>query len=107
METEEKVCIWIKEYWRFTQDVLPEHKLVKDFDLWGDDAIYFFQDFAKEFNVDFSELELDKKLDCGNFYTNTVRIFKAFVLGQKHLLEYEDIKVSELIIAAEEGKWIG
>lgn len=72
----------------------------------SDVAIHFLEKFSKDFNVDFSQLDVTKKFECDLLHLRMVKFFKAIFLRQKHLLEYEDIKISELIIAAQSGKWI-
>ena len=105
MNIRRRVRHFIKDYMNVGFDVREDHFLTKDLGIDSDVAIYLLEDFSKEFGTDFSELDITQKFSCELAHRKVWRILKSVLLRQEALPKFEDMQVSELIEAAQAGKW--
>lgn len=101
-----KICEYIRNYQNLESSVLPEHSLSKDLHIDGQQGLYFIIDFGKQFNTDFSEMEITRHFDCKYSVSvlSWVGEFLNEIMRPKNK-ELIDIKVKHLILAAENKVW--
>lgn len=86
-----------------TANVTQDTEILRDLNLWGDDAGDFFDAYVREFGLDMSDLRFTDYFPQEGEHVGL--LVKRLVTGRKTHERYLPIRISDLVDFAMTGKW--
>ena len=100
-ETEKKIIDIIVSMFNLAEDEVSSDKdLLKDLDIWGDDAWDLLEQLAGDYDIDMSDFVFDYYFPC----EGSLEWWKEFLFIDV-TKNYKPIKVSDLVDIVNKGKW--